>query len=286
MKCTGIPVTYLLATGICLVALLGGCANEIDISRDVPDGTPVELVAEIEGSAPTKAATDLNVYDRSSFIASDKISLQKSHGSSLQQADYTLSADASAWTPPASNPITLEAGATYRAVYPSGDLNANYILQDQKTAENFRKSNKLVSGTITSRDGVLRFTGTNAFSHQYTKITLTFQAKTGSLSGNLTNTLISAQGLHTGGTVYESISLFRPDDTAYSWCGIVYPKNEDTSLSLSLDYGGVSYKVTLTCGMQSGKHYNYTLTIENGILVPSVSKIDDWISDINSGTLT
>lgn len=288
MKYTGIPAFCVLGAGICLASVLGSCTNEMEGDPVAPDGTPVGVVAEIESAAPTKAAASVNDYDRSSFIAGDKIRLVKSYGATTpQQADYTLSADAATWAPPsANNPITLQAGAKYKAVYPSGDPDANYILQNQATAENFRKSNKLMSGEITSRDGILMFTGDNAFIHQYTKITLTFQASTGSLSGNFTNTLITALGLYTGGAANESISLFRPDADAYIWCGIVYPKKTDTALSLSLDYGGVTYKVSLTCGMQPGKHYNYTLTIENGILVPSVSKIDDWIPDVNSGTLT
>ena len=143
-----------------------------------------------------------------------------------------------------------------------------------------------MSGEITSRDGVLNFTGANAFTHQYTKITLNFKAKTGSLSGNFANTLISAPGLYSGGAGDESISLFRPDPNAYSWSGIVYPKNTDTAISLSLDYGGVTYKVSLDCAMATGKHYNYTLTIENGILVPSGSSIAEWKDEVTSGELT
>lgn len=287
IKYTATPVMYLLGAGFCMASLLGGCTEEIEVSPIVPDGTPVELMAEIAGTVQTKAAIPENNYDRSAFVAGDKILLVKSYGGSTAKTDYTLSADAATWTPPsANNPITLQAGATYQAVYPSGDPDANYILQNQATADNFRKSNKLMSGKITSRDGVLKFTGENAFTHQYTKITLTFKVSQGSLSGNLANTLILAPGLRTGGSTDESITLFRPDADAYSWCGIVYPKKTNTPLSLSLDYGGVTYKVSLTCGMQPGKHYNYTLTIENGILVPSVSNIDDWINDINSGSLT
>lgn len=287
MKCTGNPVVYLLATVICMVSLLGSCTNELGESPVVPDGIPVKLIAEIEASAPTKVAVSPNDYDRSSFIAGDKIRLIKTYNGNSQQADYTLSADASTWEQPTPNLITLQAGAKYKAVYPSsGDPGANYIMQDQTMAVNFRKSNKLMSGEITSRDGVLNFTGANAFTHQYTKITLNFKAKTGSLSGNFANTLISAPGLYSGGAGDESICLFRPDPNAYSWSGIVYPKNTDTAISLSLDYGGVTYKVSLDCAMATGKHYNYTLTIENGILVPSGSSIAEWKDEVTSGELT
>lgn len=282
---TGIPAIYMLAAGICLATALGGCINEMEVEPTVADGTPVRLVAEIESSATsTKAAVEKNTYDRSSFIAGDKIRIFKSNVGA-QQADYTLSANGLEWQQPAS-PVTLQAGARYKAVYPADDLNANYIQQNQQTAENFRKSNKLVSGEITSRNGILEFTGDNAFSHAYTKLTLTFVSEEGMLTGSFENTLITAKGLYTNGDNNESISLFRPDPDTYSWCGIVYPKKTSTTISLSLKYGGVTYKTSIDCDMQPGKNYSYTLTIKNGILVPSGSTIEEWMDDINSGNLT
>lgn len=282
---TGIPAIYLLAAGICLATALGGCVNEMEVEPAVADGTPVRLVAEIESSATaTKVAVDKNTYDRSSFMGGDKIRIFKSNVGA-QQADYTLSDNGSVWQQPAS-PITLQAGARYKAVYPAGDLDANYILQDQQTAENFRKSNKLVSGEITSRNGILEFTGDNAFSHAYTKLTLTFVSEESTLAGNFENTLITAPGLYTNGSNNESITLLRPDPNAYSWCGIVYPKNMSTTISLSLKYGGVTYKTSISCDMQPGKNYSYTLTIKNGILVPSGSTIAEWDNEITSGSLT
>ena len=120
IKYTATPVMYLLGAGFCMASLLGGCTEEMEVSPVVPDGTPVELIAEIAGTVQTKAAIPENNYDRSAFVAGDKILLVKSYGESTAKTDYTFSADAATWTPPsANNPITLQAGATYQAVYPS-----------------------------------------------------------------------------------------------------------------------------------------------------------------------
>lgn len=282
MKHPKLKYLCILAIAFGLMAGNWSCTNEVLIDDfQVSEGDPVHLIAEIDNSLPTKANLPAsNEYDRMQFISGDKIRVFKKYGGTVkQQVDYSFDADS--WITTDKNPVTLQASATYYAVYPynnEGTADKGGILQNQTDKMSYLQSNRLQTIEIFSRDGVLRFTGENAFIHKNTKLTLLFQPDTGApaLSGSFKSTLIIGPGLRTGGSTEESISLYRPDNLEYSWCGILYPQNSNTDISISLTYENVVYKVTLTCGMKPGTHYSYTLTIKNGILVPTGSSIQDW----------
>lgn len=271
----------LRATGCCLLVACWACSAEMPLGLAAEEGTPVEIVAEIQDVQQTKAVAD---YDRtSSFITNDKIRVYRLvNGSRVQQADYTCSGSGSAWTPPSLNPVTLQVASEYEAVFPSDYTS---IRQDQSAADGsgYLKSNYLKSGKITSRDGILRFTETGAFVHQNVKLTLEFKVQNGGTDNkpteDFTSALLSAHGLLSGGIDNENITLYRPDASAYLWCGIVYPKNANTTINLQLTYQGVVYKAAVSCGLAAGTHYKYTLTLKNNILVPEGGTIEGWKTD-------
>lgn len=272
----------LRATGCCLLAACWACSAEMPLGLAAEEGTPVEIVAEIQDVQQTKAVAD---YDRtSSFIANDKVRVYRLvNESRVQQADYTCSGSGSAWTLSSSDPVTLQAASEYEAVFPSDYTG---IRQDQSAADGsgYLKSNYLKSGKITSRDGILRFTDAGAFVHQNVKLTLEFKVQSGGGTDNkpavdFTNALLSAPGLLNGGSDDENITLYRPDASAYLWCGIVYPKNANTTLNLQLTYQGVVYKAAVSCALAAGTHYRYTLTLKNNILVPEGGTIEGWKTD-------
>lgn len=274
-------------TACCLLTACWACSSEVaEGGLLAEEGTPVKIMAEIQEPTQTKTDVEGNSYDRTSFIKGDKIRVYRIEGSSsVQSVDYTYTAGSSAWTTTA-DPIVLKAGSTYEATYPS---DYERILQDQSKADgsDFLKSNLLKSGRITSRDGVLHFIGDGAFTHQNVKLTLVFKVNDGGKpTEDFKSALLSAPGLITGsGSSSENITLFRPDDNVYTWCGIVYPKGITTDLALELNYQGVAYKATLSCDLAPGKHYTYTLTLKNNILVPEGNTIDDWKTD-SSGDYT
>lgn len=271
-------------TACCLLTACWACSSEVtEGGLLAEEGTPVKIMAEIQELTQTKAAVAENSYDRTTFIAGDKIRVNRIEGDgSAQRVDYTYTAGSPNTWATTADPIVLKAGSKYEATYPSDYTN---ILQDQSKSDgtDFLRSNLLKSGQITSRDGVLRFTEANggAFTHQNVKLTLVFKVSTGLLAGDFTTALLSAPGLITGGNKTENITLFRPDDAAYTWCGIVFPKGGTTDLALQLTYQKVVYKATLSCGLAAGTHYTYTLTLKNDILVPEGSTIDDWKTDPN-----
>lgn len=269
-------------TGCFLLAAGWGCSMELPSELVAEEGTPVKIMAEIQEISQTKAdpETTENSYDRSSFINTDKIRVYRLvNGTVAHQVDYTYSA--SAWSTATASPVTLQAGSTYQASYPSDYTG---ILQDQSAADGsgFLKSNYLKSETVTSRDGILHFTGDGAFKRQNAKLTLVFQLDGGSSpDGAFTSALLSAPGLISGGGNDENITLYRPAANAYTWCGIVYPKGGATTISLQLTYKGVVYKAAFSCSLAAGTHYKYTMTLKNNILVPKGSAVEDWKSDPN-----
>lgn len=272
MKTRNIPQTgYRLSAILCLALIVSSCTSEIVEDR-LPDGTPVTVKAEIDPAPPVSRAVDVsNAYDRTTFVADDQIRITKKYNTTTKSVFYKY--NGTEWAAVGNDQITLQAGATYQARYPYSDPG---IERDQSTAANYLKSNLLETEVITSRDGVLNFTGDNAFKHKNTKITLSFSGEGATLNGDFSNFTISAIGLRTGSSTEEQITFYRLDAGTYDWCGIVYPIRNSTEISLSLTYDGVDYNTTIACPMAVGTHYKYTLKIKNNLLVPTGTEIAKW----------
>lgn len=256
-------------------ALAGGgsCSSELPLDSLAKEGSPVKVVAEIEPpAAATKATAADNAYDRSSFIAGDKIRVTKMYGGNRTVVDYTYSG--TVWSTTSATPLTLQAGATYQAIFPANNQTA--ILPDQSTKENYIKSNRLETPLVNAPlTEVLEFTTgkSSAFSHLYAKLTLVFTGAN-ALSG-AASLAVSAPGLCTGAAAAEQIVLYRPSAAEYTWCGIVYPGQK--TLKVTFATGNVSYPVELPdCQLEVGKNYKFTLHLRNDRLVPVANEITDW----------
>lgn len=289
MKTVNLQIrTVRLAGLFCLLLAWTACSDETVIDPPGED-TPIMIRAEIstsdadtraDGGETTETAADdpANVYDRSSFIANDKIRVTRTNPSDSK--DYLLGADGK-WAVVGTAPLTLRIGANYEATFPHDYKN---IQKDQSTQANYLASNLLKSPAATSSSGELNFTGNNAFLHQNTKITLVFTGKAGAdadgaaLTGTFSDFTITGTGLYTGGTSPEHMSFYRPKTNVATWHGIVYPKKASTEISLALTYDNVKYSATIKCPMEAGKHYQYDLKIENDILVPNGMTIENWQS--------
>lgn len=276
----------ILSACICSLLLAWtSCSDEAVINGPAEGEIPITIQAEISAPESTtrtetaeKAAND---YDRSSFMAGDVIRVTRTTSAKTSTyAKYQLAAGGK-WEPQGI-PTSLRIGATYQATFPE---NYNSIANDQSAKENYLASNLLKTPDLASSTGELNFTGENAFVHQNTKITLVFSGAAGaaSLSGNFSNFTISGNGLYSGGNTEETMYFYRPGGIGFTWCGIVYPKNAitevtpaSTEISLSLTYDQVNYKAKISCPMVAGKHYKYSLTIQNDILVPEGMAIDGW----------
>lgn len=266
-----------LLVGISLLTGLVACTGETMLSPS-GEGKPVIVNAEINSDQPiteiTRAQIEENTYDRSTFIASDKIRITRTTlANRSEAADYQLDEDGQ-WTS-TSTPLTLLAGASYQAVYPAG--NDAVIIYDQSSVDNYIKSNRLVSAIIKApQTEKLGFT----FEHQNTKLTLVFAPKVASSLPADFSFQVSGAGLQTGGTTSEFIKLYHPGDK--TWCGIVHPKESGTTaITITLTYNGVNYSSTINCALAAKTHYQYTLSLRDDILVPEANGILGWTDDFN-----
>lgn len=285
----------------CLLLTMTGCTHR-GMLPSIPEGTPLKVFAAIDAQQPAQAAATPvgvaadNAYDRSAFVAGDRIRITATRsGATSGVKDYQLTADGVSWEP-AADIAVVETGSTYQAVYPAGYTG---IYADQRTksgdvpGESYRMSNLLrtKSGIEATADGVLSFTGENAFVHQHVKLTLEFKG-TNQLTQPFSYMTVKGKGLYSGDvTKDESVYLYRPDEGQYVWHGILAAPTETSAaeqqIAISVtDFNGVEYTHTLTCGRQANSHYKYTLTLKNGILIPVGEEIEDWkVGESHTGKL-
>ncbi|WP_288737800.1 fimbrillin family protein [uncultured Parabacteroides sp.] len=283
-----ITINESVVLAVCWLTVAGfGCSDEMVLTSSDHEGEPVNVQASIDGFSGvltengSKTIAADNGYDRSTFVDNDKIRITKKYGEVADNPiEYTLSG--TTWTPPSGKALTLQAGATYQAVYPT---NYTSIQSSQSVAANYLKSNLLQTEILPASSETIDFT----FKHVNTKLTLIFKPATGgpAFSGNF-SFQVEAAGLLTGGNSSEIVTLYRPDNSAYIWHGIVYPKGTATDITVSVTYNDVTYQTTLNgCGLAAGSQYEYTLTIQNNILVPVGSEIKNWTpKPTHTGTLT
>lgn len=277
MNAKNIQMQRLRLAGICgLLLMATACSDEMMENSSGLEELPVKILAEIDSplseSLSTTDTDPANGYDRSSFLTGDKIRVKRNINNMEEPVGYVLN-DVGQWIPQGAG-LTLRIKATYQASFP---FEYKGINSNQATEANFLASNFMQTESITSSTGVIDFTGENALVHQNTKITLTFTGSTGSaLTGIFTNFTVKGPGLCTNTESEETMEFLRPSPDVSSWCGIVRPKAASTTITLSLTYDNVGYTTTITCPMEAGKHYKYSLTLKNNILVPDGMEIEAW----------
>lgn len=259
---------------------INGWSTQNNSGEIKPDGYSLNIKAEISGGNRSRAAASGSaVYDRDRFYDNDRILITQTKSGVSKQTGYLYST-AGGWSAEnAADKLYAQAASTYQGQYP---VVYNGILSNQSTADYFRQSNRLLTPTITPDDQWLDFTGSNAFTHANSRVTLKFVWKQTPTS---TSIRISGKGLHSGtaGNT-ENISFYHAESHTYT--GIVYPGiSGDLSLTVSAD--GVNYPVTLSCARAANTHYIYTLTLKNDILVTLAAEIKEWNNGGSiDGTLT
>lgn len=121
-------------SGGLLLLLAPACTSEVDLEG----GQPLEVTAEIVSSLSTRAVDATN-YDKSSFSTDDEIQINGGSQTVTYRKDAT-----NGWIPKtAGSSLTVSGSSTassFSASYPAA---FTFILQDQKSYENFWQSNKL-----------------------------------------------------------------------------------------------------------------------------------------------
>ena len=141
------------------------------------------------------------------------------------------------------------------------------------------------------------FTGTDAFSHVMTQVTMVFKKGDGisdlaALKGYTLKSLTTGATFNTldctltPGTTTDDIAVTGIEDasgTEYTCTPLILvPQTVIGTIDLEVKYNGQTYKAELnapTAGLQAGYSYTYTVTVSNTKLEVSNAAISDWRTD-------
>ena len=141
------------------------------------------------------------------------------------------------------------------------------------------------------------FTGTDAFSHVMTQVTMVFKKGDGisdlaALKGYTLKSLTTGATFNTlnctltPGTTTDDIAVTGIEDasgTEYTCTPLILvPQTVTGTIALEVAYNGQTYKAELnapTAGLQAGYSYTYTVTVSNTKLEVSNAAISDWRTD-------
>ena len=297
-------------TGMALVGVeIKGWETSEGTGDAKPEGYAMTINADIAGtglsgksraearetvaSSPTGSA----MYDRDKFYDGDQIRILQTKDAAqtlpvgtTNECNYQLALSGSKETwvaTPVANGLNYIAGATYRAFYPVAH---DRILLDQSTTEYFRLSNLMQSRTLTPTSTQLSFTGGDALTHAYSRVTLKFALNSTS-APDYTFTF-SGNGIQDGTTTGTQYIRMLKESESDTYTAIVAPITNTgggatRTLNVSLTVGGVTYPAQLPCACAVNTHYTYTLTIHNDILVSTSHSIAEWeTGTTTSGELT
>lgn len=233
-------------------------------------------------ASPDVLITRAVLTERTAFSNGDVILITKTKGSTSTSASYTYSKPTSGtetWS--STNPLSLDASATYQGTYPS---DYGGILSDQTTEDSFWKSDKLATptGVKADKDGKVSFTGSNAFAHKNCKLTLVFEGKNPLTKAPTFD--VKGTGLVTNASSSETIKLHNEEN--YRYTAVVYPKGSSTAITITMNYADVGYKATINCPLLAGTAYTYTLKLANDVLVPVGTEIAPWKLETITGDLS
>ena len=140
------------------------------------------------------------------------------------------------------------------------------------------------------------FTGTDAFSHVMTQVTMVFKKGNGisdlaALKGYTLKSLTTDATFNTlnctltSGTTTDDIAVtdISASGTEYTCTPLILvPQTVTGTIDLEVKYNDQTYKAELnapTAGLQAGYSYTYTVTVSNTKLEVSNAAISDWRTD-------
>ena len=259
--------TMLHLSGGLLLLLTPACTSEVDLEG----GQPLEVTAEIVSSLSTRAVDATN-YDKSSFSTDDEIQINGGSQTVTYRKDAT-----NGWIPKTAGSSLTVSGSSTAAF--------TFILQDQKSYENFWQSNKLEAkggSNVTLSSNKVNFT----FMPVAAKITISINyASSGGATTkyrNVTATL-AGNGIRTGASSSETIEMLHTGDNAaasdkHTFVCILRPgANMSFKLSVSRTLDGASSpeatqqtftQPAYTFG--ASKNYVYNFTSSDELILTSV----------------
>ena len=283
-------------TAVLLALGLTACNKEMD--NPLADGpVAAQVTADISQTLTRVSANGVSA----SFTSGDKINVVADGNATYV---YTLQDNGTTWSA-GNNPYYFQDRGTvsFQAWYAApgytktgDDIEIN--TKNQTVSSGWNQwdilATPIVETDVTSP--TVAFTGTDAFSHVMTQVTMVFKKGDGisdlaALKGYTLKSLTTDATFNTmdctltprtttGDITVTDISASSTEYTCTPL--ILVPQTVTGTIDLEVKYNGQTYKATLnapTAGLQAGYSYTYTVTVSNTKLEVSNAAISDWRTD-------
>ena len=275
--------------------LLASCTNDELADNPLADGpVAAQVTADISQTLTRVSANGVSA----SFTAGDEINVV-TDGSAIYV--YTLQDNGTTWSA-GNNPYYFQGRdiVSFQAWYAAPDYKEtdNEIEIDTKTQtvkDGWNQWDILATPEVKTdvSSPTVAFTGTNAFGHVMTQVTMVFKAGDGisdlaALEGYTLKSLTTDATFSTlnctltPGTTTGDIAIFGINASGAEYtCAplILVPQTVTGTITLEVNYNGQTYKANLTAptdGFKAGYSYTYPVTVSNTGLEVGNATINNW----------
>ncbi len=298
----------IIAISLAALALAACSKKEVQTSQTITDPVAMAVfTADIRTAASTRANAE-----GTAFSNGDKVGIVPIKSGSVDapqfNTPYTFNGEQFTANPPYwfrdRSSVTFNAYYPYKSDLASDGTIAIDTKADNQTAaaDGWRINDILFASASTDVTvPTVSYTSDHAFTHQLSKLTLTFKAGDGianlsDLQSYTIGTLVKEGSFN---AVSGTLSLVgQAGDLQMSVAGsdvtelkakslILLPQTLGSGqLNLSVTYNGQIYKATLSLsnGLVAGKHYTFNVTVRSTGLAISAAQINDWETTAGSDT--
>lgn len=298
----------IIAISLAALALAACSKKEVQTSQTITDPVAMAVfTADIRTAASTRANAE-----GTAFSNGDKVGIVPIKSGSVDapqfNTPYTFNGEQFTANPPYwfrdRSSVTFNAYYPYKSDLASDGTIAIDTKADNQTAaaDGWRINDILFASASTDvSQPTVSYTQDHAFTHQLSKLTLTFKAGDGianlsDLQSYTIGTLVKEGSFN---AVSGTLSLVgQAGDLQMSVAGsdvtelkakslILLPQTLGSGqLNLSVTYNGQIYKATLSLsnGLVAGKHYTFNVTVRSTGLAISAAQINDWETTAGSDT--
>ena len=279
--------------------LLASCTNDELADNPLADGpVPAQVTADISQTLTRVSANGVSA----SFTAGDEINVVADGNATYV---YTLQDNGTTWSA-GDHPYYFQGRGTvsFQAWYaaPGYTKTGNAIeinTKNQTVSSGWNQWDILATPVVETdvSSPTVAFTGTDAFSHVMTQVTMVFKKGDGisdlaALKGYTLKSLTTDATFNTldctltPGTTTDDIAVTGIEDASgeeYTCTPLILvPQTVTGTIALEVAYNGQTYKAELnapTAGLQAGYSYTYNVTIKNTELEVTNASINAWHSD-------
>ena len=279
--------------------LLASCTNDELADNPLADGpVAAQVTADISQTLTRVSANGLSA----SFTAGDEINVVADGNATYV---YTLQDNGTTWSA-GDHPYYFKGRGivSFQAWYAAPTIKPeNNVIEintkNQTVSSGWNQWDILATPVVETdvSSPTVAFTGTDAFSHVMTQVTMVFKKGDGisdlaALKGYTLKSLTTDATFNTldctltPGTTTDDIAVTGIEDASgeeYTCTPLILvPQTVTGTIALEVAYNGETYKAELnapTAGLQAGYSYTYTVTVSNTKLEVSNAAISDWSTD-------